>query len=136
LLAVYAIAKFLAYSAWCYLGLRLLQPAAAHPTLALKLGGVRWFIGLFLGVGIFIFLHPIDANDAARLYVLIYSPVRLVEWGIMAFLIISRVRSERASGVAFPAFLWCLGGILVSFATDLLSPDGIQGRFCVGRCLC
>ena len=31
---------------------------------------------------------------------------------------------------------WVLGGIVVSFATDAVSPDGLAGGFCVGRCLC
>jgi hypothetical protein len=32
--------------------------------------------------------------------------------------------------------VWCIGGMLVSFVTDFLSPEGLQGTFCVGRCLC
>jgi hypothetical protein len=32
---------------------------------------------------------------------------------------------------------WVAGGILVSFASDMVSPEMIEeGRFCVGRCLC
>jgi hypothetical protein len=33
-------------------------------------------------------------------------------------------------------FAWVLGGLVISFATDAVSPDGLAGRFCVGRCLC
>jgi hypothetical protein len=41
-----------------------------------------------------------------------------------------------ASGDNESSALWCVGGMLVSFLTDLLSPEGLQGRFCVGCCLC
>jgi hypothetical protein len=134
LIVVYAIAKYLAYSAWCYAGLSLASPGVKKGAASLKLGAVRWLIGLFFGIGIFFVVGSIDADAAARMYFLVYSPVRVVEWGIMAVLIAQRVRTESPSILQFS--IWCVGGILVSFLTDLLSPEGIQGRFCVGRCLC
>ena len=78
----------------------------------------------------------IDAEAAARTYLLVYSPVRALEWGIMAFVIVKLVRLGFTFGVTGPLLVWCVGGILVSFLTDLVSPEGIEGRFCVGRCLC
>jgi hypothetical protein len=32
--------------------------------------------------------------------------------------------------------LWVMGGILVSYLSDMVSPEGLAGKFCVGRCLC
>ena len=133
LIVFYGAAKLLAYSAWCYLGLRIVQAAAATTASSLGLGAVRWLIGVFFGIVAFFMVGSIDARDAARLYFLVYSPIRALEWGVMAFLVAQRTSS---SGSTPRLAVWCLGGILVSFLTDLLSPDGIQGRFCVGRCLC
>jgi hypothetical protein len=135
MIAVYALVKFIAYSAWCGAGLRLV---AAPTTLlaSLSLGAVRWMLGLVFGVAIFFLVGTIDADTAARMYFLIYSPVRVVEWGIMAALIASRVRAQSRRAPIGALAVWCIGGILVSFLTDVLSPEGMQGRFCVGRCLC
>jgi hypothetical protein len=88
-MALYAAAKFVAYSLWCWVGLRLSAPAHASVGRSLKYGAFRWLLGLAFGV----------------------------------------VRGPRT-------WLWILGGIVVSFASDLLSPEGMAGRFCVGRCLC
>jgi len=132
LTGVYAAVKLLAYSAWCYAGLRVARPGGAAASAALRFGGVRWCLGLAFGVAVFLFVGSIDASAAARTYFLVYSPVRVVEWGIMAFLIRDRAHAAPPLPLAF----WCVGGLVVSFATDLLSPDGVQGRFCVGRCLC
>jgi len=136
MIVVYAVAKFLAYSVWCYLGLRLVQPAASSVASSVKLGALRWFLGLFFGIVIFFMVGSIDAEAAARTYLLVYSPVRALEWGIMAFVIVKRVRLGFTFRVTGPLLVWCVGGILVSFLTDLVSPEGIEGRFCVGRCLC
>jgi hypothetical protein len=133
---VYAGAKFLAYSAWCYLALRLVQPAAATLGLAARFGLTRWLLGLVFGIIVFFALGSIDAANAARLYVLVYTPVRAVEWAIMALLIGHRLQQDWRSTAGMTLPLWCVGGMLVSFLTDLLSPEGLQGRFCVGRCLC
>ncbi len=65
-------------------------------------------------------------------YIVVYTPVRMVEWFIMA-LIIGRTSDNQTT---LNSILWCLGGIVVSFAADLASPEGVAGHFCVGRCLC
>jgi hypothetical protein len=133
-MTVYAAAKFLAYSGWCALGLRLTRPGAVSVVASLRLGAVRWCIGLAFGIAVFFFVGSIDAPAAARTYFLVYSPVRAVEWGIMAWLITRRL--QQPSLTLSSAVFWCAGGMLVSFLTDLLSPEGLQGRFCIGRCLC
>ena len=136
MLIVYAVAKYLAYSAWCFVGLRVVQIPASGATTALGLGALRWLLGLFFGVLVFFGAGSIDPSDAARLYFLIYSPIRLVEWGIMAAVIARMAARQPRSAPALGLIVWCVGGIIVSFLTDMLSPEGMQGRFCVGRCLC
>jgi hypothetical protein len=55
--------------------------------------------------------------------------------GILVFLVIGSV--DRTSlAVLYFGIYWVLGGLVISFATDAVSPDGLAGRFCVGRCLC
>ena len=130
---VYAAAKFAVYAVWCGLALCLVPDGTATASAAARFGIVRWCIGLAFGLVIFFAVGSIAADAAARTYLTVYSPVRAVEWGIMAFLI----RGDRSRPMApGRALLWCAGGILVSFASDLVSPDGLAGRFCVGRCLC
>jgi hypothetical protein len=127
---VYAAAKFAAYCAWCYL---LLPPAPdRRPARAIRYGAIRWLIGLFAGITVFFAAGSIDAGDAASKYLAIYVPLRIVEWGLMAWLITGPPRG-RSIG---QTLAWIAGGIAVSFATDMLSPDGMAGRFCTGRCLC
>src|SRR5260221_14413872 len=107
LTVVYAVVKFLAYSAWCFVGLRLSRPSAATVASSMRFGAVRWGIGLAFGVAVFLFMGSIDASAAARTYFLVYSPVRMVEWGIMAFLIRDRVRSASLGSMSLSAaFAW------------------------------
>jgi len=136
ILVVYPVAKFLAYCVWCYVGLRLAGAPASGVATTLRLGATRWFLGLGFGILVFFFVGTIDASDAARMYFLVYTPVRAVEWGIMAFLVARHAPANRRAATVTTLILWCAGGMIVSFLTDLLSPEGMQGRFCVGRCLC
>ena len=136
MILLYAGVKLLAYSLWCGLGLRLAGAAPASPWMAARLGGIRWLLGLGFGVALFVLIGSINAADAARIYFLFYTPVRAVEWGIMAILIRRQIQNESRSSATAALVLWCIGGMVLSFLTDLVSPEGLQGRFCVGRCLC
>jgi hypothetical protein len=136
IIILYAGIKLLAYSLWCGLGLRLAGGAPVRPWMSARLGGIRWLIGLAFGVALFLLIGSIAAADAARLYFLVYTPVRAVEWGIMAILIRRQIHHDSRSSGAAALVLWCIGGMVLSFLTDLVSPEGLQGRFCVGRCLC
>lgn len=134
-MVLYAAVKLLAYCAWCYVALRLVEPGAATLAAAVRLGAARWLLGLGFGVAVFFAIGSIEPQYAARTYFLVYSPVRAVEWAIIAAFIGYRLQQTVTTGnIALP--LWCVGGMVVSFLTDLLSPEGLQGRFCVGRCLC
>ena len=129
--ALYVAVKLIAYAAWCWYGLRLWRPASATLPKAVGLGVVRLAIGI--GFGLVIFLaFPTGPENLLGKYIAIYAPVRLVEWFILALIIGSEQGKRPSSGV----ILWCLGGIVVSFLADFASPEGIQGHFCVGRCLC
>jgi len=132
---LYALAKFVAYSLWCYLGLRLL---AQRETLfsALKFGALRWFIGLAFGIAAGISLGAISPQSVTALYFGVYVPLRIIEWSILGVLIARESLESGSIARNRVAWLWVIGGVAVSFATDLLSPEGMEGRFCVGRCLC
>jgi hypothetical protein len=91
---------------------------------------------LVLGVGVFIIAGAISEEEAALRYFVIYTPLRVLEWGVIAALMISHAKKH---GEAFSqrwAIIWVIGGIGVSFATDLVSPEGLAGKFCIGRCFC
>ena len=129
--ALYVAVKLIAYVGWCWFGLRLWRPASATLPKAVGLGAVRLVIGIGFGVVIFLAFSTGPENLLGK-YIAIYSPVRLLEWFILAAIMGGEEGKRTRSGI----ILWCLGGILVSFLADFASPEGIQGHFCVGRCLC
>lgn len=97
---------------------------------------MRWLLGLAFGVGAAFVLGSVPPDSVTRLYFGVYVPLRIVEWSIMAALISRSASAPNMRARSPGAWLWALGGIAVSFATDLASPEGMEGRFCVGRCLC
>ena len=138
---LYAIVKFVAYSAWSALGLHLAEQPVGLLR-ALWLGTVRWLIGLIVGTMIF-FMVPARRSDVYGLYFAIYVPVRFVEWYILSRLI-RRAQDVEPPSLEVASFKsgrpwlwWILAGIVLSFLTDMVSPDMVEeGRFCIGRCLC
>lgn len=132
---LYALTKFVAYAVWCFYGLHLF---AAPPSLlgALKFGAVRWLLGVVFGLAAALVLGSVSTQSVAVLYFSIYIPLRIIEWFVIVVLIARGVSSLHWLIRTPKTFLWVLGGIAVSFASDLASPEGMAGRFCVGRCLC
>ena len=128
---IYVLIKLAFYTAWCWVGLRLWRPKSLSWAKATWFGILRLFIGVFFGVAIFIVVAA-QRDDLLWKYLSIYTPVRMVEWLIIAW-ILSR-KSEPKKPVA--VLLWCVAGIVVSFVADFASPEGVAGHFCVGRCLC
>lgn len=142
-----AAAKFFAYWSWCAYGVAQSAPDSSRSVRALRgvsLGLLRWLIGLAFGIGVFLasgFASQLLPNGLVQLafdniwltYLVVYIPIRYVEWGIIA--------AALASG-AFPlrsrkAHIWIVSGIGISILVDLIHPEMIeQGRFCVSRCLC
>src|SRR5438552_18043933 len=123
--AIYVLVKLAAYASWCWLGLAIWRPAPDRWPKALGLGFLRLGIGLLFGVAIF-FAVPAQPDDVLWKYLAIYSPVRLVEWLIVAWVIRRHIESPAPKS----ALWWCLGGIAVSFAADFASPEGAAGHFC------
>jgi hypothetical protein len=132
---LYAAVKLTAYVLWCLVGLYIFgrRPSVVG---AIKFGVIRWCLGLGLGIAAALALGSISQNNVAALYFGVYIPLRIVEWSIMVALIDRRQLALQTLRSSPRAWLWILGGIAVSFASDLASPAGMDGRFCVGRCLC
>src|SRR5262245_60783092 len=128
----YVLTKFVAYSSWCYVGLRWFDPS--HEGVAkgsLFYGFLRLLMGVFFGMGIF--LAALNLNNAVRnsvlTYLVVYVPVRLVEWSLMLLIL-------RRQG-AFPRYAsWVAGGVVISCLADI--PIGIMegGVVPVGRPFC
>jgi hypothetical protein len=127
---IYVAVKLAFYTGWCWLALRLWRPTPSWGK-ATAFGVLRLAIGVAFGVAIFIAV-PTQPDEVLWKYLAIYTPVRLVEWSILAWIILRSVAHKKFSTVLF----WCLGGIVVSFVADFASPEGVAGHFCVGRCLC
>jgi hypothetical protein len=132
----YAVIKFIAYSLWCFLGLCLLAPAHATLLASAKYGLLRWFLGLGFGLLAAIALGSVPRESVGAIYFGVYVPLRLMEWAIMAALLRRLSVSGLVPSPSPRVWFWVLGGIIVSFASDLASPEGMAGKFCVGRCLC
>lgn len=132
LVIIYAISKFIGYSIWGYLGYRLYGQRPSMYQI-MSIGSSRWLIGLAVGAFLFFLVTP-SKEDVKAVYFLVYIPVRFFEWMIVGKIFYTKWPSLFKD----PKFyFWVVGGIVVSFLIDMLSPEMIEeGRFCVGRCLC
>ena len=114
-LIIYLLGKYVAYSVWCYFGLRLFNQANAPVGRALGFGLVRLLIGIAFGFAI-AFLVMLPAFDSVGNplvpYLLVYVPVRVMEWLIMAKLMLTNPPKSRA-------VYWVLGGIALSCLADI-----------------
>jgi hypothetical protein len=142
----YVGVKYVAYAAWCALGVRWLDPAR-KPALrrGLTFGLVRLFIGVAAGIAIFLIggaAHLQASPNIFGQYLAVYAPVRWFEWGIMELLI---ARSSRNPAFVFAmggdsrSRWWRLGGIVVSHLADIpmiLMGGGVHEMLPVGRFLC
>ena len=138
-LLIYPITKFVFYVFWCAIGVYIFTNKLSL-SLAIKLGAFRWGLGLVFGFFVFIFFRLDSGENAGTAYLMIYTPLRIIEWGII-LLKIESLRDDffakfSTNRLILWSILWVIGGIIVSYATDLVSPEGLEGRFCVGRCLC
>src|SRR5262245_40873750 len=123
---IYAVTKFVAYCLWCGVGLWLFAPAALGFSRSIKYGALRWLGGPGFGSAAGIALGWVSRESVATLYFSVYVPLRVVEWTIMA--VVMRSGGPAGDVLGNPrAWLWILGGIIVSFASDLASPDGMAG---------
>ena len=127
----YVVAKLFAYMGWCWVGLWIWRTGSSRIKKAVALGFVRLIIGLCFGVAIFLVVS-VQPENLLWKYVAIYAPVRMIEWLLMAFIFGPKLDARTTP----KSLLWCVGGIVVSFAADFASPEGVAGHFCIGRCLC
>lgn len=144
-LIAYIALKYLAYAAWCFVGLSLLSaisPVSLSRTLAFGL--LRLLLGFIFGlfiylVGSIVYSALIDAPATGLLtYLAVYVPVRWVEWSIIGILI---APSARKFGVFWTGLnsrdrLWRLGGVLISCVADIPMIIALGGILPVGRFLC
>jgi hypothetical protein len=88
---VYVLVKYLAYSAWCYFGLRWLRERKSIAS-GLGFGSVRLGLGILFGAGIFLVGGSLHLNSPTHPW-LMYGPVRgMVDHGGLA-------RCHRGSGI-------------------------------------
>jgi len=137
--------KFLAYSAWCYFGLRVFRPENSRVVgRSVLYGTIRLSVGLFFGILIYLLSSALITSLAPGLpqnviaYLCVYLPVRWIEWTIMALLIlpgpIPPLQGIAGSGRADR--LWRLGGIAISCLADIPLIVSLGGVIPVGRFLC
>jgi hypothetical protein len=134
-LPIYVIVKYAAYSGWCYYGLPLPRnQTAVRP--ALKFGFVRLGLGILFGISISIvvdFFHLSAWTHSWLLYLLVYAPVRYIEWSILAVLLGYRIGDAASQR-------WIVGGIIASYLADIpmivFFYGAEKGFFQVGRILC
>jgi hypothetical protein len=83
----------------------------------------------------FYFFGSVSKDSVATLYVFVYLPLRIFEWSLIG-IILTRGDPTLRIAVRNPKlWLWVAGGVAVSFTSDLLSPEYITDKFCVGRCM-
>jgi hypothetical protein len=143
-LILYLVPKYVAYAAWCYLGLKKFRPQGEdQQNNAYLYGFYRLLIGFVFGALVFLALailaHGTDTSATSTTLddLGIYFPVRWVEWTIMSVLIIpgSNATLRWLSGRDQRDRLWRPGGIGISFLADL-SLLFLTSRIQVGRVLC
>lgn len=129
---LYGVAKFIGYSFWAYVGYRMHQQRPGL-SLAMKAGAARWLLGLGIGAALFFVVTP-TREELLKVYFAVYIPVRFFEWLIVGKIFYKDWPSPFRN---FKFYIWIIGGIILSFLIDMVSPEMIEdGRFCVGRCLC
>src|SRR5262245_6402821 len=89
---IYVVVKLAAYVLWCGVGVTLFRPQASSKfASALKFGFVRLLLGVFLGVTVFLGAWMLKIGDTGlshlAMYLLMYIPLRWVEWSIMGYLL-------------------------------------------------
>ena len=138
-LLIYISIKYVAYAAWCGLGVHLLRAASPRLSTSLFFGFIRLLIGACFGIMVFFvggMMHLEAPANPLLMYFAVYAPIRLVEWSILSYLIADRSGTLATTKL----FAWTLGGIVVSHLADipmfLLLRGGPGEMLPVGRFLC
>jgi hypothetical protein len=142
---LYPAVKLLAYTFWCYLGLRNFRPSMNRVySRSAVYGFVRLLMGFFFGVAIWMISTVVLSHIGYGLpqniltYALVYVPVRWIEWSIMAALIVpdSFPLLRWTSGTSPRDRNWRLGGIVISCLADIPLIASLGGVIPTGRFLC
>jgi hypothetical protein len=142
---LYFVVKLIAYCVWCYVGLRLFQPAAKLlPLRALGFGIFRLFMGFLFGILIYLLSSGLITHIGAGLpqntitYLAVYVPVRWIEWSIMSALLVrgATSRSPWILGSNSRDRYWRFGGILISCLADIPLIISLGGVIPTGRFMC
>jgi hypothetical protein len=122
-IAAYPVLKYLAYAGWCGLVSRGYNPERRPWRTAWGLGLIRLLIGVAVGSVLTLAgLHLRFAAWNAPAWVAVMIPIRWLEWSALAA-IAARTGLRPATillGADGRLRAWQLGGVVVSFATDLL----------------
>jgi hypothetical protein len=148
----YFVVKLGAYVTWMWVGLSLLRPGAgarlesavAFGTLRLLMGFVFglliWVAGTFVYVGAILMEGPGESPLPAGLltYLLVYVPVRWVEWGIFELVLDPGARSffGLVYGSSLQARSWRAGGAAISCLADIPVIASLGWMLPVGRFMC
>jgi hypothetical protein len=140
---LYLGVKLSAYSLWCFLGLTNIRGNRnASSAQAFKYGFLRLLLGLSFGVVIWLASSVVlsalgyGLPENVLAYLLVYIPVRWVEWSIMAALLVRASFRQFLFGAARADRLWRLGGIVISCLADIPLIIGLGGVIPTGRFLC
>jgi len=140
---LYIAVKLLAYFCWVYFGLQLFR-GDQSPLRAAAYALFRLFLGFLFGLVIFFLLSLFSPvlgaipMQSVFAYLLIYVPVRWVEWMIMATLLNPNHLSfeQAVTGAGRSDRLWRLGGIAISCIADVPIILFLGGVIPTGRILC
>jgi len=139
---LYLVVKYLAYSGWMFFGLQKLRNDPSPLLRSLLLGLLRLCLGFFFGVLIYLLssgltsLFGYGLGQNVIVYLLVYVPVRWIEWGIMSMFLISPEGAGFLVGESKPDRLWRLGGIVISCLADIPLIISLGGVIPTGRFLC
>lgn len=142
---LYFVAKLVTYCIWCYVGLRLFQPATRlMPAKALGFGILRLFMGFFFGILIYFVSSALITHIGAGLpentitYLAVYVPIRWIEWSIMSALLARNTPSTSPwiLGWGPRDRYWRLGGIVISCLADIPLIYSLGGIIPTGRFMC
>ena len=143
-LVIYFLVKLIFYSAWCQRGKMNLTGKTTHLH-PLILGMIRLVMGVAFGAAILglsmvvvLFfgesrLYHHYQGVSFFIYLLVYAPIRWVEWWIMEKII---VRPGSSFVSPYPlAQRWRVGGIIISCLVDISHVMLFEGLF-LGRIAC
>jgi len=139
---LYLVGKYLAYSGWMFFGLQKRRNDPSPLLRSLLLGLLRLCLGFFFGVLIYLLssglmsLFGYGLGQNVIVYLLVYVPVRWIEWGIMSMFLISPEGAGFLVGESKPDRLWRLGGIVISCLADIPLIISLGGVIPTGRFLC